>query len=304
MSNGTESVNDSSRELIAEQAGTPTPAELQQDHDRFLVLASRMSKAVKAVDALLCAAIGTRCNPQDFVRHSQGDKESFYLQATGCRKIRGFFGVWMRDRVVTVTPEKDGHYTYEVEGTAGSAFFDKLLGTDAQGGTQIDVFGSRSSSDPFFSKHDREPDQNDVKKAALSNFESRAINGLVGTQNLTREDLKRFGINADLVTGVEHAKGAEGGGNTALISDAQGKRLWAISKSAKVDEAEYKALLVRYGFDSSKQVTRARYEEICTVMAGGPTRVKAKIAELEKSEQAAHAKQDMEHEDDGSEHFA
>ena len=296
MSNGMEQGTELSREVVAEQAGTPTPAELQQDHDRFLVVASRMAKAVKAVDALLCAAIGTRCNPQDFVRHSQGGKESFYLQATGCRKIRGFFGVWMRDRVVTVTPEKDGHYTYEVEGIAGSAFYDKLLGTDAQGGTQIDVFGSRSSSDPFFSKNDREPDQNDVKKAALSNFESRAINGLIGTQNLTREDLKRFGINADLVTGVEHKQGSEGGGNAALISEAQGKRLYAIGRTAKVEDTDARALLAAYGFQRSTNITRDRYEEICKTVEGGPATVKAKIAELAKAKPAER----QPGEDDGS----
>lgn len=265
---------------LAEQAGTPTVGELAADQQRFLAVADRLTKAVKAVDTLLCAAIGTRCNPQDFVRHFAGGKESFYLQASGCRKIRGFFDIYMRDRRITVVPEKDGHYTYEVDGIAGSGFFDRMFGAHSTGGTQVDVFGSRSSNDPFFAKNDREPDQNDVKKAALANFEARAINGLIGTQNLTREDLKRFGIDPNFVTGVEHQTGSQGGGNPNLIADGSRKRMYAIWKDAQVADADAKSLLAAYGFAASGLVTRDKYNEIVSIFQGGPAKVKAKIAEL------------------------
>ncbi|MDP3722393.1 MAG: hypothetical protein Q8R91_02720, partial [Candidatus Omnitrophota bacterium] len=105
-------------------------------------------------------------------------------------------------------------------------------------------------------------------------------NGLIGTQNLTREDLKRFGINADLVTGVEHKTGAEGGGNVLLISEAQGKRLYAITKGAGVADEDARALLLAYGFERSSQMTRARYDEIISVIQGGPAKVRAKIVAL------------------------
>lgn len=279
------------KDLVADAAGTPTTQELQADEDRFLSVTASLVKAVKAVDSLLCAAIGTRCNPQDFVRHFAGGKESFYLQATGCRKIRGFFGVYMRDRQITVTPEKDGHYTYEVYGVAGSEFFDRLMGTHTTGGTLIDVFGSRSSSDPFFSKNDRVPDQNDVKKAALSNFEARAINGLIGTQNLTRDDLKKFGINAELVTGVEHKEGSEGGGKPDLISEGQRKRLYAIGKQAGVADDLQKSLVQAYGFQTSAHISRAAYDELVTIVQGGSAAVSkaitAKLTPTQKTEAAA-----------------
>ena len=280
MEPGEQDVEKLSGSALVEQAGTPTTQELAADQVKFLAVADRLTRAVKAVDALLCAAIGTRCNPQDFVRHFAGGKESFYLQATGCRKIRGFFGVYMRDRQITVTPEKDGHYTYEVYGIAGSSFFDRMLGTEATGGTQIDVFGSRSSSDPFFSKNDREPDQNDVKKAALANFEARAINGLIGTQNMTRDDLKRYGINVEQVPGIEHKEGAEGGGKTELISDAQRKRMYAIWKSSKIEDGMAQELLSAYGFSPSATVTRDKYEEVVLVLQGGPGSVAKRLANL------------------------
>ena len=262
------------------EPGTPTSGELAEDQVKFLAVAERLKLAVTAVDSLLCAAIGTRCNPQDFVRHFAGGKESFYLQATGARKIRGFFGVYMRDRQITVTPEENGHYTYEVYGVAGSVFFDRLMGTEATGGTQIDVFGSRSSNDPFFSKNDRVPDQNDVKKAALSNFEARAINGLIGTQNLTRDDLKRYGINVEQVPGVEHKEGSEGGGKTELISDGQRKRMYAIWKASKVEDSDAQTLLSAYGFATSALVTRDKYDELALTFQGGSASVAKRIANL------------------------
>lgn len=273
---------------LAEQAGTPTAGELAQDQAKFLAIAERLKLAVKAVDALICAAVGTRCNPGDFVRHASkdGSRESFYLQATGARKVRTFFGIYFRERSITVEPlgtdEQTGidHYNYEVTGVAGSQVLDRMMGTDTMGGTQIDVFGSRSSRDGFFAKGDREPDQNDVKKAALSNWEARAVVGLLGLQNLSRDDLKKYGIAVERVLGVEHQTGAEGGGNTSLISEGQGKRLYAITKGAKVSDADAKALLSAYGFDHSSRITRDRYDEIVTVVQGGPEKVKARLAEL------------------------
>ena len=147
-------------------------------------------------------------------------------------------------------------------------------------GTQLDVYGSRSSKDGFFNKNDLEPEQSDVRKAAISNWEARAIAGLIGLQNLTRDDLKKFGIDVAKVPGVEYQTGAEGGGNATLISDAQGKRLFAIGKSLKIDDADAKALLAAYGFEHSSKITRAKYDEIVSVAQGGPEKVKAKIAAL------------------------
>ena len=271
---------------LTEQAGTPTAPELAADQARFLAVAEKLKLAVRAVDALVSAAIGTRCNPLDFVRHTGGGKETFYLQATGARKVRAFFGIYFRERQVIVEPlgkdEATGieHYNYEVTGVAGSQVLDRMMGTDAVGGTQIDVFGSRSSRDPFFAKGQREPDQSDVKKAAISNWEARAVVGLLGLQNLNREDLKKYGVVVEQVPGVSYDQGAEGGGNASLISEAQGKRLFAISKTAKVEEPAMRALLAAYGFARSQQITRDRYEEICKVVEGGPNGVQSKLAAL------------------------
>ena len=52
-----------------------------------------------------------------------------------------------------------------------------------------------------------------------------------------------------------------GGGNT--ITEPQQKRLYAISKGAGKTEEEVKDILHHFGFQSSKEITRDKYEAIC-----------------------------------------
>jgi len=52
-----------------------------------------------------------------------------------------------------------------------------------------------------------------------------------------------------------------------LISEAQRKRLYAIAKTAGKTDIEAKAIEAMFGFASSKDITKDRYEAICTEMA-------------------------------------
>lgn len=47
------------------------------------------------------------------------------------------------------------------------------------------------------------------------------------------------------------------------ISEAQGKRLWAISKTAGVSEDLLREIVSKHGFAHSKDITRDKYEDIC-----------------------------------------
>ncbi len=51
--------------------------------------------------------------------------------------------------------------------------------------------------------------------------------------------------------------------NPQLISDAQRKRLFAISKSAGLDHDQMKAMLRGYGYESSNDIFKKDYEAIC-----------------------------------------
>lgn len=52
-------------------------------------------------------------------------------------------------------------------------------------------------------------------------------------------------------------------GSGAVISEPQAKRLYAIGKKAGATDQEVKAILAGYGYTSSKQIEKSKYDEIC-----------------------------------------
>jgi len=232
-------------------------------------------KVIAAIQGVVTALDGAikislqRCNASDFVK--MGDK--YYLQASACQKIRSVWGIYFRDKTVVREEFQDGQYGYYVTGMVGSAVLDRLYGKEVT----IEADGGRSSTDPFFCGKDGKKyvDPMDVRKAAVSNFEARAISNFLGLKNFTDADLKRNGINLDQVAKVEYQKGAEGGGNATVISDAQRKRLFAISKEVGMHEDVLKAhLKLQYNIDTTSKILRKDYEAICAwVQKGGDTEI-------------------------------
>ena len=259
--------NGQDSELVVERAAVPTPLEVQLDSQKAI---ARIGAIAQVIDGCAKASI-QRTNAADWVKMGKG----YYLQASGAQKIRSIWGIYYRDRKVTKEINQDGTYSYLVEGVVGSKVLDQLYGE-----VTIEIDGGRSSNDPFFVKGNREPDPLDVRKAALSNWEARAVTALLGLKNLNAEDLTRNGVKVEAITGVDYAKGAEGGGNTTVISDGQRKRLFAIGRDAKVADETVKELLAQYGWTSSSQITRDKYEEVCLVVQGGPAAVAKQIVKL------------------------
>lgn len=252
---------------IAEIVATPTAIEIQLDSQKSV---SRIHSINQVIDGAVKVSL-QRTNPRDWVK--MGDR--FYLQATGAQKLRAVFGLYYRDRRATREVNPDGSYSYIVTGTIGSKLLDGLYGE-----VTLEIEGGRSSNDPFFAKGNRTPDPLDVRKASLANWEVRAVTALLGLGNLTAEDLTKNGVNTSQIIGVEYQKGAEGGGNGTVISEAQAKRLWAIAREHKVAEETLKDLLTRSGFDSTYKVTRDRYDELVSIVQGGPAKVAKTIVEL------------------------
>lgn len=263
-------MNGEDKELVVEQVAVPTPLEVQLDSQKAI---ARIGAIAQVIDGCAKASI-QRTNAADWVKMGKG----YYLQASGAQKIRPIWGIYFRDRRVTKEPNPDGSYSYLVEGTVGSKVLDQLYGE-----VTIEIDGGRSSNDPFFAKNNREGavDHLDVRKASLANWESRAVTALLGLKNLNADDLTRNGVKVDAITGVEFQKGAEGGGQSGVvISEGQAKRLWAISRDANVAQETLKELLARYGFESTYKIARDKYDEIVTVVQGGPPKVAKKIVEL------------------------
>lgn len=217
--------------------------------------------AIQGVTTALDGAVKIslqRTNANDWVK--MGDK--YYLQASGCQKIRSVWGIYFRDKQVVREDYPDGGYGYYVTGLVGSAVLDRLYGKEVT----IEADGGRSSNDGFFSGKDGKKyvDPMDVRKAAISNFEARAIANFLGLKNFTAQDLLKNNIKLDAVAKVEYAKGAEGGGNSELISEAQRKRLFAICKSKQVSEEALRGYLtLKLNIDSTSKILRKDYEAVC-----------------------------------------
>ena len=223
----------------------------------------RVEAITKAIDGAVKVSL-QRTNYSDFVK--MGGK--FYLQASACQKIRSVWGIYFRNKEVIKETNADGTYGYYVTGVVGSQLLDRFYGKEIT----IEADGGRSSKDPFFTGKDglKEPDPMDVRKAAISNFEARAISSFLGLKNFTEDDLRKNGIDVSKITGVEYQKGAEGGGNTALISEPQRKRLFAMCKTAGISESFLKERLQKlYKIDSTSKIARKDYEAICAWVEKG-----------------------------------
>lgn len=246
-------IQEISKEVITDQMA------IRPDEIDALKVIRRVDAITKAIDGAVKVSL-QRTNSSDWVK--MGDK--YYLQASGCQKVRGVFGIYFRNKSV-IREDYSDSYGYFVTGLIGSEFLDRLYGKEVT----MECDGGRSSKDAFFTGKDgkKEPDPMDIRKAAVSNFEARAISSFLGIKNFTQEDLTKNGININAIQKVDYQKGAEGGGNSSLISEAQRKRLWAICKSKSVSEDSLrKYLKIAHKIDSTEKITRTTYESICNAV--------------------------------------
>ncbi len=192
MNNG----NELKQELVAEEAGLPTPAEIRFD---ARAVEAKMTQITRAIDA--CTKISIqRTNPADWVKMGKG----YYMTAPAAMKIRTIWGIYFRNLQIAREVKDDGSVAFTVTGEVGSKLLDNWYGSEVI----IECLGSRASSDPFFGK---DPDLEDVKKAALANFRARAVCQILGLDNMTEEDLRKNGIDPAKVTSVEFKTGSKGG---------------------------------------------------------------------------------------------
>ena len=57
--------------------------------------------------------------------------------------------------------------------------------------------------------------------------------------------------------------------NGNVISEAQAKRLYAIAKGSGRDDVDIKAVVKSFGFESSRDITKDKYEAVCTAFEQG-----------------------------------
>lgn len=197
--------------------------------DNLIVMAEQAERRVQAMNRIKQAAL-QMTNANDWT--DQNGKP--YLQVSGAEKVARLFGISWRMDVPTLIKEEDGHYSFEIKG-----YF-------SMGTAEIEVIGTRSSKDPFFSHSGKLPpaevDKNNVKKGALTNCIGNGITRLLGIRNLTWAEVRGGGVSQADVSKVEYKQ-------QEMSGDAQGKRdeIWKmLMEMAGSDEAVARAGLAKY----------------------------------------------------------
>jgi len=196
MENGSRELETVKSDVIAGHAGIPSPSEVNFDSH---MVEKKMTAITQAMDA--CTKISLqRTNPTDWVKMGKG----FYLTDAGAMKVRAIWGIYFRNIQMASEKKEDGNIAYTVTGEVGSKLLDNWYGSEVI----VECMGSRSSADGFFGAN---PDQEDVKKAAIANFRARAVVSVLGISNMTEDDLKKNGLDIQKIPSVEFKKGSKGG---------------------------------------------------------------------------------------------
>ncbi|GEM_PF-906002 len=167
--------------------------------DHLLDIANSAERRIEAVKKIKTIVLGLT-SQNDWV--DQGGKP--YLTASGCHKIARVFGIgWSFLGEPKKIVEEDGHFRYEVK----LSVFMK--------GQSIEVIGSRSSKDTFFTTRYRnnekitlppsEVDAGDILKASITNAQAIGISALLGIRGMTWEELSTVGIDKAKVAKVEYS---------------------------------------------------------------------------------------------------
>lgn len=217
--------------------------------DNIVAVAEQAEKRIAAVKKIKETALKIT-NRSDWT--DQGGKP--YLQVSGSEKVGRLFGVSWRIDEPTKDDLGEGHYSYTYKGEFSI------------GGAKIQVIGTRSSKDPFFSVRNEwvegddgkrtknkthlpasEVDAGNVKKGALTNCLGNGITRLLGIRNMTWEEIESVtGFGRDDVSKVQYGdkKGkdnkSQGGGGKGKASPAQVKKLCAMLNKDKIDFNDFK----------------------------------------------------------------
>jgi len=107
-------------------------------------------------------------------------------------------------------------------------------------------------------------DEAQVTGATSSYARKYALNGLFAIDDTKDAD------HNNKHDETKHEEKKEYATPCAVISEPQRKRLYAITKKSGWPDNEVSDLLKGFGFESSKEITRDKYEEICNTIENAP----------------------------------
>ena len=177
----------------------------------------KFTQTLKLLESLRPAALALTKN-QDWVKMGR----IAYLQSTGAERLAPLYGIVFGQKMFTLENFDDGTFAYTCEMAVYSQATGILYGTVEGGRWSGDQFFSRFDEDlppeiengptaaleAWKKEHRRPCNPLNVKKAAATNCEIRAVSKIAGLRNLTPEDLKPYGIE---VFGFSYGKGTKGG---------------------------------------------------------------------------------------------
>jgi hypothetical protein len=166
-------------------------------------------------------------NMDDWI--DQGGKP--YLQKAGCDKISGGFGVKFFDVITEKENVTDDKGTYIAYITTGYASWNNK---------EIHETGTATSRDDFFAlRKDKETgekillplseiDPMDVRKKSHTNFQNRAIKGLLGLSFTWEEIEQQSGgrLGRNVCGSVNYKSGSKGGSNSKQVDTEVRAKLW------------------------------------------------------------------------------
>mgnify|MGYP001607814894 FL=1 len=198
-------------------------------------------------------------NEADWISHA---RDRYYLQASGAEKICNPLGIVWERPVVTKHEREDesGHfYEYEVEGIMQSRVLARYGWFS----------GNCSSRDQFFVARGRF-DEGDIRKSALSNWITNGVTRLAGIRNPSTELLRKAGLDPSKIQTIDYSGRRTPEQDSQIISEAQRKRLWAISKASGTSDEQMRVWLFdTYEIKSSGDIPRGKYDEIVAKIQAG-----------------------------------
>ena len=234
------------------------PATLDQDY------LTKFERGVENYKRFI-AACYRLTNESHWLNHGTHEQPIYYLQSPGAEALMGPLGISFGDlryRREEKEDEKGFFYVWWCEGEANSRTLQKS-------GHYIGYCDSR---DQFFNARrgwTPETGEGDIRKSAFSNWTVNAVTRLAGLRKPRPESLISAGLDLNKIRGVDYSGRKTAETEREIISEAQRKRLWAICKTAGVNEERLKTHLAPL-YASTAAIKKVDYERICAwAEAGG-----------------------------------
>lgn len=191
----------------------------------------------------------------------------YSLQGPGAEALMNPLGISFERpsfRREDVTDEKGGFYAYWCEGYVESKTLNRRGWYVGYCDSRDQFFTARGSWNP-------KSGEGDVKKSAMTNWIVNAVTRIAGIRDPDPESLRIAGLKPDLIPVADYSGRKSPDDEAKVISEAQGKRLWAICKSQNVSEESLRVYLFeKYKLKSTSEILRKDYDKICQwAQAGG-----------------------------------